>query len=78
MADRTQNISDKLNAGQPDPMDPATLIREEVNQLIEGADLKNIFKNIEDFGRKNPMGLAIAALSIGAAAGILLRKKPYH
>ena len=49
-------------------------VKSDVDELIAGLDLQNLTRRIEDFGRANPMGLAVAALGFGVAAGLLLRR----
>ncbi len=49
-------------------------VKSDVDELIAGLDLQNVTRRIEDFGRTNPFGLAVAALGVGVAAGLLLRR----
>lgn len=59
-------------------------VKADIEQLIEGLDLPSIINRIDAFGRSNPVGIAITALSLGVAVGILMKntsKKgsmPFH
>ena len=37
-------------------------VRADIDQLIEGFDLRTITQRIQQFGRENPIGLALTAL----------------
>lgn len=49
-------------------------IRSEVNRLVEGMELNEIGSKVESFGRRNPYALAIAALTVGVAAGVIMKR----
>jgi hypothetical protein len=51
----------------------AARVKEDVERLVQGFDLQVITKRVEEFGRDNPVGLALTALTLGVAAGILMR-----
>lgn len=51
----------------------AARVKEDVERLVQGFDLKVITNRVEEFGRENPVGLALTALTLGVAAGILMR-----
>ena len=52
--------------------DAASRVKADVEQLVEGFHLEILIKKVEDLGRANPMGLAVTALTLGVAAGILV------
>jgi hypothetical protein len=51
----------------------AARVKEDVERIVQGFDLQVITKRIEEFGRDNPVGLALTALTLGVAAGMLMR-----
>jgi len=48
---------------------------QELGHWVEALDLKQITRRVEDFGRDKPVALALAALTVGIAAGILMRPR---
>lgn len=48
-------------------------VRSDIDQFVEGFDVKMLTKRVEEFGKDNPVGLALTALTIGVAAGILMK-----
>ncbi len=77
MADRITPIHDVGKGTEKnDPLQMLNQVKDDINHLIEGLDLRDISRRVEDFGRRNPVGLALAAASIGVAAGLLMRKSP--
>jgi len=74
MAERTNTFQNESQNGGLDIMaDAATKVKEDVERLVEGFDLQAIAKRVEDFGRENPVGLALTALTLGVAVGVLMR-----
>jgi hypothetical protein len=55
--------------------DATARVKEDVEHLIEGFDFGTISKRVEEFGRENPVGLAVTALTVGVAVGFLMRNK---
>jgi hypothetical protein len=45
-----------------------------VDELVGDFDFREVTQKIESFGRTNPAALAIASLTIGIAAGLLVKK----
>ncbi len=78
MMETSETIQGKFGSKGSDRQDAISeataRVRENVEQFVEGFDLQAISKRIEDFGRENPMGLAISALTLGLAIGVLVRK----
>lgn len=70
MAERTTPLRSVKDSGQ----DALNRIRGEVDQLIGQIDFQDMGRKVKDFGRENPVGLALAALTIGVAAGFLMKK----
>lgn len=62
--DSLNNVSDMLSQ-----------VRSDIDDFVEGFDVKAIAQRVEEFGKANPVGLALTALTIGVAAGILMRGK---
>lgn len=50
-------------------------LRSRAEELIDGVNFEDIGRRIQEFGRRNPTGLALAALGVGLAAGLLMRGK---
>jgi hypothetical protein len=70
MAEQTTPVRDiKADAAQA-----ADRIRSEVDELVNALDFRQMARKIQDFGRDKPVSLAIAALTVGIAAGLLMRK----
>lgn len=63
----------KSDLGMTMISDAATRVKEDVEQLVQGFDLQAIAKRVEEFGRENPIALALTALTVGVTAGFLLR-----
>lgn len=58
-----------------DPSKSFDQVRTQVDDLMESLDLPKLTRKVQDFGRDKPIALAIAALAVGLAAGLLMRKK---
>lgn len=56
-----------------DVNEAASRVREDVEKFVEGFDFQAVSKKVEEFGRGNPMGLAVMALGLGVAAGFMMR-----
>lgn len=65
-------ISDSL---QDEASDTIQKIRSDVDQLIEEVDINRLTDRVEEFGRQNPLALALGALTVGVAAGLLMRRR---
>jgi hypothetical protein len=48
-------------------------VQEDVSKLVEGFDLRSISNRLIEYGRENPVGLAFTAMTLGLAAGFLLK-----
>jgi hypothetical protein len=46
-----------------------------VDELMAALDAQELGRKVQAFGRRSPVALMLAALTVGVAAGILLRKK---
>ena len=53
--------------------DATDQVKADIDQLIEGFDLRTITDRVEQFGRDNPIGLALSALTLGVAVGVLMQ-----
>ncbi len=73
MAERMNTFQNDSKSSRADMLSDATAqMQEDIEQLVEGFDLKAIAKRVEEFGRENPVGLALTALTLGVAVGILM------
>lgn len=72
----TALLGDFMAADRITPFPTQTLNRfqSDVEQLIEGYSFRELGQQIEEFGRKSPLALVFAALTVGFAAGMLLRR----
>ncbi len=50
-------------------------VRSQVDELVESLDIGGMSRKLESFGREKPVVLAIAALTVGLAAGLLMRNR---
>ena len=73
MVDRTGFPNQGENEGFDALVKAASQVKVEVERLVEEFDLQSITKRVEEFGRENPVGLAVTALSLGLVAGIVMR-----
>jgi hypothetical protein len=71
MAERTTPFRNVKDGEGQNPIDR---LKSEVDQLIGDVDFEAMSQKVKDFGRENPVALAVAALTVGVAAGILMRK----
>jgi hypothetical protein len=49
-------------------------VKSDVDELIGDLDLEDVARRVESFGKSNPAALAVASLTIGIAAGLIIRK----
>ncbi len=78
-AERLDSIGGRSSEGSLDMIsEAATRVKEDVEQFVEGFDLQVIAKRIEEFGRENPLALAVSALTLGVAAGVIMRGPKVH
>jgi hypothetical protein len=72
MAERSNPFRDT----HADMMSDATSrVKADMEHLVEGFDVQTITQRIEEFGRENPVGLALTALTLGVAVGFLMKPK---
>ena len=76
----SQSQTDQDFRGKKNPnLDPfsqvASQVREDIERIVEGFDFQGVSRRVEEFGKKNPVGLAMTALVLGVAVGLLMRKK---
>lgn len=81
MAERTTAFQSELERENADRIAQASSeVHANVEQFIkkfdEEFDFPGIAKRIVDFGRENPIGLAVSALTLGFAVGALIRSNP--
>jgi len=50
-------------------------VKSEMSDWVDTLDFDQMGKRVQEFGRDKPFALAIAALTVGFAAGILMRRK---
>jgi len=74
MAERTQAFQNEFQDGEFDKIvETASQVKADIERFVEGFDLKAVVGRVEEFGRENPIGLALGALTLGLAAGFLMR-----
>lgn len=74
MADRNNPFQNQSQNNGFDMMsDAAAKVREDIEHLVEGFDVQTIMNRVEEFGRENPVGLALTAVTLGVAVGFLMR-----
>jgi hypothetical protein len=49
-------------------------MKSEIDELIRTLDFKGMSQKVQELGRKSPIALGLAALTIGVAAGMLMRR----
>lgn len=70
MAERNSTLRDVTQQGA----DAFEAIRGEVDRFVQEMDFRGIGRRLEEFGKAKPVALAFAALTIGMAAGVLMRR----
>ena len=83
MAERTQSFQDTFQDKNPQfekISETASEVKADIERFVEGFDMKQLMSRVEEFGKQNPFGLALSALTLGLAAGLLMRgtKKNSH
>ena len=53
--------------------DASEKIKSDVDELVEGLDLQSLGRRVQEFGSQSPWGMAVAALTVGFVAGMLMR-----
>jgi hypothetical protein len=64
---------DPVNETRTQMSDAASRVREDIENLVEGFDIPTMTRRVEEFGRENPIGLALTAMGLGVAVGMLMR-----
>ena len=62
-----------MSKSNSEAFDTVEQLRSRAEEMIEGLNFQDINRRIRDFGRQNPVGLALAALTVGVATGLLLK-----
>ncbi len=62
--------SDQTRESQEDPI---SRVKADVERLVQGFDFQTITQRVEEYGRENPIGLALGALTVGLAVGAFMR-----
>jgi hypothetical protein len=57
-----------------DRITPIRDFKADIDGLVDDLDLEQLGRRVQEFGRENPIALAAAALTLGVAAGFLMRK----
>jgi hypothetical protein len=50
-------------------------VKVEADEFVDALDFPEMSRRIQEFGRQKPIALALAALTIGIAAGMLVRNR---
>lgn len=64
-----------FRSGKEDGSDVTDRVRSQINEMIDSLDFPELLRRVQTFGRENPVGLGFAALTIGLAAGMLMRNR---
>lgn len=64
-----------LHEAKVDASETIQRIRSDVDQLIDEVDINRLTDRFEQFGRENPLALALGALTVGVAAGLIMRRR---
>ncbi len=76
MAERTQPFpTDNRDSNFDRISETNSQVRAEIESFVEGFDIRSVTQRIEEFGRENPIGLALGALAVGVAAGLFMKGK---
>jgi len=54
--------------------DAVNRVKSGVDELIDLFDVRQFSEQVKQFGREKPVALAFAALTVGVAAGLLMRR----
>lgn len=49
-------------------------VKTEADELMDALDFPRMSEKVQEFGKKNPIALAVAALTLGVAAGLWMRR----
>lgn len=71
MADTTT----PFRSAKSDAAQALNQVKSEMSDWVDSIDFDQMGRRVQEFGREKPFALAIAALTVGFAAGILMRKK---
>ncbi len=81
MNEKTEPFQDKFQPEFQDEFEKvaetASKVKEEIDQFMKEFDLNSVVHRVEEFGRENPIGLALSALTLGLAAGFLIRNSKH-
>jgi len=69
--ERSHRLPQTLNE-KSDRLADFEQVKQDVDRLVEGLEIDQLAHRIEDFGRRNPIGLAVGSLVLGLAAGLLI------
>ena len=74
MADQANSFeTDSREEAEEMISEAAARVRADVERLVDGFDIESIVKKVDEFGRGNPVGLALTALTLGIAVGVLMK-----
>ena len=76
MAEKLETLQGAFDPNSSDSIkNAAAQVKANVEQLVEDFDIQGIARKVEDFGKANPLGLALTSLTLGLAVGFLLRNQ---
>jgi hypothetical protein len=76
MVEKTQSFQDSFqdkNQQFDKISEAASEVKADIEKFVEGFDMRALMSRVEEFGKQNPFGLALSALTLGLAAGLLMR-----
>jgi hypothetical protein len=50
-------------------------VKVEADEFVDALDFPEMSRKVQEFGRQKPIALALAALTIGLAAGMMMRRR---
>lgn len=75
MAEPVNSFNRESSEGNHESMDEAlSQIKSDISRLVDGFDIDLISEKIEEFGKANPVGLALTAMGVGLAVGVLMKQ----
>ncbi len=63
-----RNVKDEAN-------EAVDRVKSEVQDFVEFVDVRRSIGKIEQYGKENPLALAVASLAVGLAAGAFMRMR---
>lgn len=78
MADEKSSKEALLRDVKADVSNTFNQVKSEVDELVDSLDLGGALRHLQNFGRERPIVLALTALTLGVAAGLLIKSPEEH